>query len=153
MLRRCLAAWMVSATWLACWLTWTAVAAAASPGSEPPFFQKKATWRRRSWRRAEALVRAEADDEKREAAQKAADPVLNSFQPLQDEVLGKQAPRPLRIRVAGLKMLFIGARGPNDVIFGDARLTDRQGRSAPLAALRGRRPAASCDSTCPRASR
>ena len=132
MLRRCLVALMVSASWL----TWTALAAAASPGNEPPFYQKKATWQETVLASREALLRAEADDEKQEGAKKAADPVLGGFQPVHGELLGKQSPRQVHIRVAGLKFLYIGAKGPTDVFFGDARLIDRQGRAMPLMDVR-----------------
>jgi hypothetical protein len=109
--------------------------AAAGPAAAA-YFVPKATWQETLLASREAIGAAENETEKQAAAQKAADPVLREFQPVLDQITGKDEPRKVRIRLAGVKRIYLGAGVSNELIFGNPRWFDREGQTVPPPPLR-----------------
>jgi len=104
----------------------------------PACYVRKATWQETLLASYEALTRRELAEEKRLAGEKASDPALKAFQPLRIEVKGRQEPRRVRVRIAGLKKLYVGAEGRHRLYGGDPRLIERDGNAVPFQVGRSR---------------
>ncbi|MGB2823336.1 MAG: hypothetical protein WBF17_20305, partial [Phycisphaerae bacterium] len=104
----------------------------------PDCYQPRDTWWETMLASREALSELEAAAERRVEADRLADPVLKTFQPLRMEVSTQAQPRRIRLRIAGVKRLYLGSAGQADTVLGDPRLIGRDGkaRSLPLAKLR-----------------
>jgi hypothetical protein len=98
----------------------------------PPHFRLQATWYETLLASREALARQEAEAEQRLADQKAADAVLKHFRASDWEVQGQAEPRLVKVRVAGLKKIYLGAGGSQEVAFGDPQLRARGGEVTAL---------------------
>ena len=105
-------------------VVWLGVAAAAESA---PFFAKKDTWLETVLASRAALATQEAQAVLAAQAARQADPVLKNFEPQDLTLTGQDEPRTLRLRVAGLKKLYLGSYGPRSMVVTDARLITTQG--------------------------
>ena len=122
--------WRFLASACLCGLLASLAPAAAPPPAPDGPYSKKATWQETLLAAREALVRLEAQDNA--AAQRDADPALKAFQPFSLTLTAAEKPEPIKVRIAGLRKLYVGARGPTEVYVGDPRLADRDGKATPL---------------------
>lgn len=104
----------------------------ARAAEAPPHFRLQATWYETVLASREALLREEAEAERRRAEQQAADPVLKDFHASELEIQGLTEPRLVKVRIAGLKKVYLGSSGPQEIGFGDPQLRTRDGQVTPL---------------------
>ncbi|MEE8452907.1 MAG: SUMF1/EgtB/PvdO family nonheme iron enzyme [Thermoguttaceae bacterium] len=111
----------------------------AADRADPAFYVKTGNWQESLRLSREALVRAAAAQEERDAARWAADPASKTFEPLSIELSGKRPPRHIRVRVAGLKEIYLGVHGGAGVIAAPV-LIDRDGQTESLNFYRPKLP-------------
>jgi len=106
----------------------------------PSCYQPRDTWWETMLASREALSEEEAAAERRAEADRLADPMLKECQPLRVEVSNQQEPRKIKVRVAGLKQLYLGSEGRTDVFLGEPQLIGHDGKAAPLPLAKARTP-------------
>ena len=108
--------------------------AGATWGNDPAFYRKQATWEETLRVSREALVAQEATEEAAARKRQAADAATRDFQPLTVQLGFGDKPQGVRVRIAGLKRLFVGTervRGAMSGVFGEPRFVAADGRSIP----------------------
>ena len=111
----------------------SAPAAERTQKAEPPIsLQPRKTWWETMLASREALVEQEAAAERQAEALRLADPVLKDFQPLRIESSRQQEPGKIKVRIAGMKQLYLGCAGQTEAFLADAQLIGRDGKVAPL---------------------
>ncbi len=102
------------------------------------FYQPRATWWETMIASREALAEQEAAAERQAEAERRADPALPVFASLRTRVSNRQEPRRIKLRIAGMKRLYLGCAGRAEVFLGDPQLTggDGQPTALPLAEAR-----------------
>jgi len=98
----------------------------------PVSLQPRETWWETMLASREALVEQEAVAERQAEALRLANPVLKDFQPLRMELSGQQELRKIRVRIAGMKQLYLGCAGQTEAFLADAQVIGRDGKAAPL---------------------
>ncbi|KPK42834.1 MAG: hypothetical protein AMK72_13975, partial [Planctomycetes bacterium SM23_25] len=88
----------------------------------------------------ETLAEQEAAAERQAEANRLADPVLKAFLPLRMKVRSQAAPRKIKLRIAGVKQLYLGCAGQADAVLGDPQFIEPDGKAAPLPLAKLRRP-------------
>jgi len=84
-------------------------ASIAASAADPSFYVRRSTWEETMRASREALMQQEAQRKAALEARVAADPALGRFAPLEEAVNFGDEPRLVRVRVAGLKELYVGA--------------------------------------------
>ena len=102
------------------------------PG-EDKFFVLKPTWVETLLASRETLARMESGWDQQVAGDREGDSVLTSFQPLRLELSGKDGARDIKVKVAGLKDVWLGVKADRSVYMGDLRLVDRDGTARVVA--------------------
>jgi len=105
--------------------------AAAALADGTPYFVKKDTWVETAVASREALAAQEEQAARDAAAAKDADPALKAFEAAAFQMTGPDEPRAVKVRVAGLKKIYIGADGARSLFLGDLRLVDASGNARP----------------------
>jgi len=94
--------------------------------------QKRETWWETMLASREALVEQEVADERQAEAECQADSVLKEFQPLRVECDSQHEPRKIRVRIAGMKRLYLGSAGQTEAFLADPQVVGRDGKAAAL---------------------
>jgi len=114
------------------WLAAPVWAETPEPYSPDACYVKKATWQETLASAFEAMAHREAERNAAEAARLAADPALKRFKPLAVSFDKANRPQAVKLNVAGLKKLYIGASGQAEVYVGEPRVADLLGEGGPL---------------------
>ena len=102
--------------------------------ADPAYYQKRGTWEETLRVSREALVAFEETEEAAAQKQRTADAATRDFQPLAVELAFGDKPQKIRVRIAGLKRLFVGTErmcGGMSGVFGEPRLVSADGKSVP----------------------
>ena len=102
--------------------------------ADPAYYQKRGMWEETLRVSREALVAFEETEETAAQKRRTADASTRDFQPLAAELSFGAKPQKVRVRVAGLKRLFVGTarvRGGMSGVFGEPRLISADGQSVP----------------------
>ncbi|MCX7006755.1 MAG: hypothetical protein NTY53_05835, partial [Kiritimatiellaeota bacterium] len=113
------------------------VAGAAMAAESTPFFVKKDSWLETVIASRAALAQQETQALQAAQSRKLADPALKDFDAQDFSATGLDEARTLKLRVAGMKKLFLGSYGPRPVLVSDARLFTVQGKPVALSAAHG----------------
>ncbi|MBM4036997.1 MAG: hypothetical protein FJ290_00665 [Planctomycetes bacterium] len=106
----------------------------------PTSLQTRDTWWETMLASREALAEQEAAAERQAEADRLADPVLKECQPFRIELNTQQEPRKIRVRIAGLRRLYVGCAGQFHVFLGEPQLIGRDGKAVPLPLAKARVP-------------
>jgi hypothetical protein len=105
-----------------------AALAAPAAADGPPYFARRDTWLETAIAGRETLARQAQDAAAKARTAREADPAMKAFQPLDVTVTGREDLREVRLRVAGLKRVFVGTSGERRVFLADFRVLDASGR-------------------------
>lgn len=100
--------------------------------ADPPWYQRQATWEETMRVSREALAKMEAEEDGKRKAAKLADPVTRDFQAVTEEITIHRAPKKIRVRVTGLRTLYIVAErlvGNLATVIGEPRFIKADGQS------------------------
>lgn len=108
--------------------------ASLATAADPTYYQKRDSWEETLRVSREALIAFEETEETAAQKRRTADAITRNFQPLAAELSFGDKPQKIRVRVAGLKRLFVGTsrvRGGMSGVFGAPRLISADGQSVP----------------------
>jgi hypothetical protein len=138
---------MISIRWVALanvlWVGLVAGAASAEHGEKteaPSCYSPRDTWWETMLASREALSELEAAAERKAEADRKSHPVLKAFHPLRTELSTRDEPRKIRLRIAGVKQLYLGSAGRTEVFLGEPQLIGRDGKAVPLPLAKARGP-------------
>ena len=109
-------------------------AVSLASAADPPYYQKRGAWEETLRVSREALVAFEETEEAAAQEQRTADAATRDFQPLAVELAFGDKPQKIRVRIAGLKRLFVGTehmRGGMSGVFGEPRSCPPTARACP----------------------
>ena len=103
-------------------------------------YRARNTWWETMLASREALREQGAAAERRAEAERQADPVLKTFQPLRVQLTSQQEPRKIKVPVAGVKKLYLGCSGRGRAFLGEPQLIGHDGKAVPLPLTKARGP-------------